>query len=414
MVVAQVGQKLQQPLALDPKSFERAYETRTGAALHDFAERQPGANRALRGKFPRRHSAWIWICNPSALIRSARRRRICSAICSATTVPRKAKMPFSIIAAGLSRRRRHRSRLRRAIARAAGEESVLVNSLGYRQSENIWSQPEPGHNVVLTIDLDIQRAAEESLAEHQGADARAAVVVMDVRTATCWRWFRRRRSIRFSADVEQSGIFERSEIAAANQSRDLRKLRARLHFQTHRRTRRAGKWIEPGRNLRRAARPEGPRHGCIYVGARKIRDTVSPGAYNFRRAIIRIEQFTILSSTDCARASKKLSSSPKNFISANERIADAAGIAGNFPDAQTVKQSDWRDGDSANICFGQGEIAVTPMQMAVAYSAIANGGTVLWPRLVERIEPQDPASGEAATNFPAGLVRDEIGVSRAA
>ena len=63
------------------------------------------------------------------------------------------------------------------------------------------------------------------------------------------------------------------------------------------------------------------------------------------------------------------------------------------------------------MCIGQGEVAVTPMQMAVAYSAIANGGKVLWPRLVERIEPQDPASGEAPTNFPAGLVRDDIGVS---
>ena len=56
-------------------------------------------------------------------------------------------------------------------------------------------------------------------------------------------------------------------------------------------------------------------------------------------------------------------------------------------------------------------MAVTPMQMAVAYSAIANGGTILWPRLVERIEPQDPVSGKTATNFPSGLVRDEIGVS---
>jgi len=49
--------------------------------------------------------------------------------------------------------------------------------------------------------------------------------------------------------------------------------------------------------------------------------------------------------------------------------------------------------------------------MAAAYSAIANGGTVLWPRLVERIEPQDPAGGRTVTNFPAGLVRDRIGVS---
>jgi penicillin-binding protein 2 len=56
-------------------------------------------------------------------------------------------------------------------------------------------------------------------------------------------------------------------------------------------------------------------------------------------------------------------------------------------------------------------MAVTPMQMAVAYSAIANGGTVLWPRLVDRIEPQNPASGGTATNFPSGLIRDHIGVS---
>jgi cell division protein FtsI/penicillin-binding protein 2 len=48
--------------------------------------------------------------------------------------------------------------------------------------------------------------------------------------------------------------------------------------------------------------------------------------------------------------------------------------------------------------------------MAVMVSAIANGGKVLWPRLVDRIEPQDPASGEVATNFPSGVVRDELGV----
>jgi cell division protein FtsI/penicillin-binding protein 2 len=48
--------------------------------------------------------------------------------------------------------------------------------------------------------------------------------------------------------------------------------------------------------------------------------------------------------------------------------------------------------------------------MAVMISAIANNGTVLWPRLIQRIEPQDPASGEAVTNFPAGVVRDRLTV----
>ncbi len=83
---------------------------------------------------------------------------------------------------------------------------------------------------------------------------------------------------------------------------------------------------------------------------------------------------------------------------------------GRFPTLKRVHESGWHDGDSANICFGQGEMAVTPLQMAVAYSAIANGGIVLWPRLVDRIEPQDPSSGEASMVEPSGIVRDHLDV----
>jgi penicillin-binding protein 2 len=74
--------------------------------------------------------------------------------------------------------------------------------------------------------------------------------------------------------------------------------------------------------------------------------------------------------------------------------------------------SRWSTGDTALICIGQGYLAVTPLQMAVMTSALANGGKVLWPRLVDRIESQDPASGDPPAVFPEGRVRDELGVSR--
>src|SRR5260370_42547099 len=60
----------------------------------------------------------------------------------------------------------------------AGMKSVLVNSLGYRQSENVWTPSEPGKNVVLTIDLAIQQAAESALRTH-GLDTRDAAVVLN-------------------------------------------------------------------------------------------------------------------------------------------------------------------------------------------------------------------------------------------
>jgi penicillin-binding protein 2 len=83
---------------------------------------------------------------------------------------------------------------------------------------------------------------------------------------------------------------------------------------------------------------------------------------------------------------------------------------GNFPTIEQVQDSSWRDGDTANLSIGQGDIDVTPMQMAVMVSAIANGGYVLWPRLVQRIEPMNAADGEVTTNFPGGQVRDRVSI----
>jgi penicillin-binding protein 2 len=83
---------------------------------------------------------------------------------------------------------------------------------------------------------------------------------------------------------------------------------------------------------------------------------------------------------------------------------------GELPDLQSIRRG-WSEGDTANICIGQGKVSVTPLQMAVAYSAIANGGSVFWPRLVMRMEPQDPTQREAVTNFPSAMLRDQIGVS---
>lgn len=45
----------------------------------------------------------------------------------------------------------------------------------------------------------------------------------------------------------------------------------------------------------------------------------------------------------------------------------------------------WREGDALNAAIGQGDTTVTPLQMAMAYAAIANGGTVYEPNLVKAI-----------------------------
>jgi penicillin-binding protein 2 len=46
----------------------------------------------------------------------------------------------------------------------------------------------------------------------------------------------------------------------------------------------------------------------------------------------------------------------------------------------------WAVGDNENLAVGQGDVQVTPLQLAVAYSAIANGGNVVRPHVAQAVE----------------------------
>ena len=50
-----------------------------------------------------------------------------------------------------------------------------------------------------------------------------------------------------------------------------------------------------------------------------------------------------------------------------------------------TSQAYWYEGTSVNLSIGQGYLEVTPLQMAVAYAALANGGTVVRPHVAEAI-----------------------------
>jgi penicillin-binding protein 2 len=62
----------------------------------------------------------------------------------------------------------------------------------------------------------------------------------------------------------------------------------------------------------------------------------------------------------------------------------------------------WSVGDNVNLSVGQGDLAANPLQMAVAYAAVANGGRVLRPRLGQRIEN---SAGQAEQNLEAPTAR---------
>ncbi len=70
-------------------------------------------------------------------------------------------------------------------------------------------------------------------------------------------------------------------------------------------------------------------------------------------------------------------------------------VGGTIPDPQwklEVVGDGWARGDAVNLSIGQGYSEATPLQMSVAYAAIANGGSVLQPYVVDRtqVPGEDP------------------------
>ena len=49
----------------------------------------------------------------------------------------------------------------------------------------------------------------------------------------------------------------------------------------------------------------------------------------------------------------------------------------------------WSAGDDVNLAVGQGDLQADPLQMAVAYATIANGGDVLRPHVAQQVEDAD-------------------------
>ena len=76
----------------------------------------------------------------------------------------------------------------------------------------------------------------------------------------------------------------------------------------------------------------------------------------------------------------------------------------------------WKPGDSIQLAIGQGDLTVTPLQMARFYSAIANGGKLVQPHMLLHVE--NPNKTLVATPVPsaprpiAGLSRRRSGSCR--
>lgn len=290
-----------------------------------------------------------------------------------------------------------------------GVKLVKVNSMQYRQSEEMLTPPEPGQNVILTIDLTIQQAAERALLL-AGEETRGAAVVMNSENGDILAMA---SAPSFDPNEFMSPILtERWETFFQHE-----KLLPMLNRAVY------GEYppgsvfkiitglacLEAGLDPDEVYRSAG--FYRLSLRGRPIGDTAGAGDFKFRTAFC--------FSSNPYFQNFGLKAGPQKLVEMGVRfgLGERTGISngmeakGYFPKLDDIRKSSgnrWMDGDTANLCIGQGEIKVTPLQMAVVTAGVASGGKIWQPRLVSRIEPQESQSEIAAIDFPAGQVRRDL------
>ncbi len=88
-----------------------------------------------------------------------------------------------------------------------------------------------------------------------------------------------------------------------------------------------------------------------------------------------------------------------------QALSEADGLMPDPEWKEAVYQTGWGTGDTVNLAIGQGYLLVTPLQIARMVAAVANGGTLYRPYLVDRIaagsgEPEYVTQPQALAQLP--------------
>jgi penicillin-binding protein 2 len=75
---------------------------------------------------------------------------------------------------------------------------------------------------------------------------------------------------------------------------------------------------------------------------------------------------------------------------------------------KSVKGQPWWDGDTYNLAIGQSDLQVTPLQVAMAYCYIANGGTLYQPQIVQKITDTSSGTESIVKEFKPEIIRQNF------
>ncbi len=302
-----------------------------------------------------------------------------------------------------------------------GREEIVVDASGRKVEVLHREDPVPGNNLVLSIDLELQRVVYQALKSTMGRSDHAAAVVVNAKTGEI---------LAMVAIPDYDNNLFSTGIGSREWEQLLEDPRRPLVNSAI-----GGAWA-PGSTFKLVTGSAGLQEGVVTAntviyspGYIRIRNEVNPavpfifrdwaalGALNFRRALAMSSNVYF----GCVAGGcpdqrirglgiDKLAEYAHRFGFGEKTGIDLPGEA-----EGTIPSNDWYRkvrgepaylGDVYNAGIGQGEVTVTPLQLAMATAAVANGGKLLKPQLVREVRD---AEGRTVWRFEP-VVRRDVGI----
>lgn len=278
----------------------------------------------------------------------------------------------------------------------AGRERVVVDARGRRktgpeatellQGSEVRQEPRPGHDVTLTIDVEVQRLVERALRNHPSA----AAVVLEVHTG------------RVLASASKPA-FEPNLLTARISKAEAQRLLEDPYRPLLDKVVRENYY--PGSTYKVIPAIAGLEQGLVTpdekilckgahaFGRRTFKCTHVHGNVNLYEAVVESCNVYFYS------LGEQVGMDAMAYYAHLFGLGAPTGIGLNGEVGGFVPTKDWyvrrkqpfRLGFTLNSAIGQGNVKATPLQIASLYATIANGGTLYLPQVVERVTTADGA-----------------------
>src|SRR5881628_715098 len=269
-----------------------------------------------------------------------------------------------------------------------GEYKLTFDKDGRKTSEKLVTAPVPGYNIVTTLDLHLQELAEKTL---EAKAKRGAIVIVDPSNGDILA-------------LASWPTYDPNLFVPSISSERLKSLQNDPDIPLLPRAYRSA--YPPGSTFKIAVGIAALESGAVYPDDRfECVPSIQIGNLTYhnwkkgdRGALNFVQALTESCDTWFYQAGIKTGAEPiiewasKLGFGAKCGIPLRGEVEGRVPNDEYMKATHGRrllNGDIANMSIGQGDIQVTPLQMAQAMGIIATGGTFYQTRLVQQVQTFD-------------------------